>query len=89
MFRLGFDEGKLWVMLRGLIECLEEVWSWLEGLVPRENAGESWLVRAANLAILGIEPQYGCGAPRLKASGREGGLCLSGAPRRSRGGRDP
>ena len=45
MFSLGFDEGELWVMFRGLIECLEKVWNWFEGLVLREYAGEVELVR--------------------------------------------
>ena len=48
------------MMFGGLIECLEKVWSWLEGLVPRENAGESWLVRAG----LRNEPRLVYGVPR-------------------------
>ena len=51
-------------MFRGLIVCLEKVWNWFEGLVPRENAGESWLVRAGFLADLRNEPRPVYGVPR-------------------------
>ena len=33
VFYLGYDEGELRVMFRGLIVCLEEVLGWFEGLV--------------------------------------------------------
>ena len=39
---------------------MEEVWSWLEGLVPRENTGESKLV----LADFGKGPRHGYGESR-------------------------
>ena len=84
-FRLGFEEGELWVMSRGLNGCLEEVLSWLEGLVPRENL----VLRAVILVGLGWAPQHGCGAPRPLASGRGGPILFEGVPRRRWGGPRP
>ena len=53
---------------------MEEVWSWFEGLVSRENAGEVDLVRVGFLADLGNELRHGCGAPRPMVFDREGRL---------------